>query len=60
MNSAYQEETSKPGTPDSAIVGMFGAKGERVAEVTASARIAPLSIKDRADGMRTSHQCGRG
>jgi hypothetical protein len=30
-NSAYQLDTSKPGTPDSATVGMSFTKGERVA-----------------------------
>src|SRR5262249_56697059 len=49
--SAYQEDTSNPGTPDSAILGMSGRNGDRMAEVTASARIAPLSIKARADGV---------
>src|ERR1700752_2036111 len=49
--SAYQEDTANPGTPDSATLGMSGRKGDRMAEVTASARIAPLSINAQADGV---------
>src|SRR5262249_50075602 len=37
-NNAYQEETSKPGTPTSAIGGMSGAAGVRCAVVTARPR----------------------
>src|SRR5262245_43328289 len=33
MNNEYHDETSKPGTPDSAIVGMSGAVGKRCAVV---------------------------
>src|SRR6516162_628445 len=39
---AYQEDTSNSDNPVSAIVGMSGAKGERVFDVTASARSAPF------------------
>src|SRR4029450_11376690 len=49
--SAYQEDTSNPGTPDSAILGTSGRKGDRMAEVMASARIAPRSTNARADGV---------
>ena len=36
--NAYQADTSKPGTPDSATVGNSNAVGKRLAEVTASPR----------------------
>ena len=39
--NAYQDETSKPGTPDSATVGNSGAVGKRLAVVTASPRNCP-------------------
>src|SRR5215470_1582312 len=39
---AYQDETSKPGTPDSAIGASCGIAGERFAVVTAS----PRSLSD--------------
>src|SRR4029079_436311 len=42
MSSAYQDDTSYPGTPDSAIVGSSGAVGYRCAVVTASPRSRPL------------------
>src|SRR4029077_5072067 len=40
-NSAYQADTSKPGIPDSAMVGSSGAVGKRCAVVTASPRSCP-------------------
>src|SRR5262245_9831873 len=43
-NNAYQEETSKPGTPASAIGGRSGAAGVRLAVVTASPRSLPPRI----------------
>src|SRR5262249_62215856 len=42
--SPAPEQTTKSGTPASAIVGTFGNVGHRSAEVTASARIVPDSI----------------
>ena len=39
--SAYHEDTSNPGTPDSAMVGNSGIAGMRFALVTASARSLP-------------------
>src|SRR5688572_31442209 len=42
MNSAYHDDTSNPGTPDSAMVGSSGAVGNRRAVVTASPRSWPL------------------
>src|SRR5260221_7446715 len=36
--SAYHDATSKPGTPDSAMVGISGAPANRFAVVTASPR----------------------
>ena len=42
MNSAYQDDTSNPGTPDSAMVGSSGAVGKRFAVVTASPRSWPV------------------
>jgi len=41
MNSPYQDEMSKPATPDSAMVGNSGASAERLAAVTASPRTCP-------------------
>src|SRR5262249_37194906 len=41
-HKAYQLVTSKPGTPDSAMVGTSGNCATRRAEVTPSARILPL------------------
>src|SRR5215831_11832907 len=40
-NSAYQDDTSKAGTPDSAMVGSSGAVGKRFSVVTASPRSCP-------------------
>src|SRR5262245_17388847 len=40
-NNAYQDDTSKPGTPDSAMVGSSGAVGKRFSVVTASPRSCP-------------------
>src|SRR5437016_4125139 len=40
-NSAYQDDTSNPGTPDSAMVGSSGAVGKRFGVVTASPRSCP-------------------
>ena len=40
--SPTQAETSNQGNPDSAIVGVSANAGSRVADVTASARRAPL------------------
>ena len=42
--SAYHVETSKPGTPASAAVGVSGKAGERFAEAIASARSLPAAI----------------
>src|SRR5262245_28687629 len=39
--NAYQDDTSKPGTPDSAIVGTSGIAVARLAVVTASPRSLP-------------------
>ena len=39
-----QPTASKPGTPASAIVGMSGAAGTRVVDVTPSARTLPAAI----------------
>ena len=41
----YQAVTSKPGMPDSIIVGYSGACGERWADVTASAFRRPACTK---------------
>src|SRR4249919_3971761 len=41
MNSPYHGATSNPGTPDSATVGISGARIDRIREVTASARNTP-------------------
>src|SRR5262249_52957859 len=43
--------TSKPGKPDSAMVGRPGAAGERVREVTASGRNLPSRTRGRATGV---------
>src|SRR6185437_12793106 len=43
-------DTSNPGNQDSETVGMSGAKGTRVADVTASARTVPPLICDITDG----------
>jgi len=40
-NSAYHDDTSKPGIPDSAMVGSSGAVGKRFGVVTASPRSCP-------------------
>ena len=40
-HSPNHRMNSKPGTPDSAIVGTFGSWLERLADVTASARNLP-------------------
>src|SRR5262249_33824622 len=40
-NSPYQDDTSKPGTPDSAIVGRSGKVGKRFSVVTASPGSCP-------------------
>jgi tripartite-type tricarboxylate transporter receptor subunit TctC len=45
---------SKPGTPDSAMVGTSGAAEERVAEVTAMARTLPERTCGRIDTMVTN------
>ena len=42
MNRPYQDEMSKPGTPDSCMVGNSGASAERLADVTARPRALPL------------------
>src|ERR1044071_9912786 len=42
MNNAYHDDTSNPGTPDSAMVGSSGAVGNRRAVVTARPRSWPL------------------
>src|SRR5262249_56021355 len=39
--SPYQDDTSKPGTPDSAMVGSSGAVGKRRSAVVASPRSCP-------------------
>ena len=41
-NQVSASKPLRPGTPDSATVGMSGSSGERLAEPTASARILPL------------------
>src|SRR6185369_1338777 len=46
-----QLETSKPGTPDSAIVGISGTTATRSLVVTASARTAPDLTWPMTDGM---------
>ena len=43
-NSAFQITTSKPGKPDSAMVGISGAKAERWAPVMAMPRSFPERI----------------
>src|SRR4029079_16657318 len=63
-NSAYQPDTSKPGTPASDTVGTSGSSTERFDEVTASARNWPplmsgitapvlLNITSTRPGMRS-------
>src|SRR6185369_3110731 len=42
IHNEYQDDTSKPGTPDSAMVGSSGAVGNRCAVVTASPRSWPV------------------
>ena len=53
MNSAYHDDTSKPGTPDSAMVGSSGAVGNRCAVVTAEpAQLAGAHrLEQRAGGV---------
>jgi hypothetical protein len=52
-----QELASYPLTPVSATVGNCGAAGERLAEVTASARIFPARTCDRYGGMLSITTC---
>jgi hypothetical protein len=48
--SPNPSDTSNPATPDSATVGIFGANGERTADVTASPRSTPLWTWANAEG----------
>src|SRR5215475_9288597 len=49
--SPNPSDTSNPATPDSATVGIFGADGERTADVAASPRSKPLGTWGSADGI---------
>src|SRR5215471_4019754 len=51
------DEASNPGRPDSAIVGMSGNAGARVAEVTASARSFPDLICGNDGGRLWNINC---
>ena len=44
----------KPGMPASSMVGTSGREGERLAEVTASARSRPEAMKGMAEGMESN------